>query len=63
MRSNLVDQESVASICRMVELGLTLERVEILTPQLQDIFTLFAQLDDLDLEEVEPETVFSAEWR
>jgi Asp-tRNA(Asn)/Glu-tRNA(Gln) amidotransferase C subunit len=58
-----VDQEIVASVCRMVELGLTPERVEILTPQLQDIFTLFAQLDDLDLEEVEPETVFSAEWR
>lgn len=58
-----VDQEIVASVCRMVELGLTPERVEILTPQLQDIFTLFAQLDDLDLEEIEPETVFSAEWR
>ena len=58
-----VDQEIVASVCRMVELGLTPERVKILTPQLQDIFTLFAQLDDLDLEEIEPETVFSAEWR
>ena len=58
-----VDQEIVASVCRMVELGLTPERVEILTPQLQDIFTLFAKFDDLDLEEIEPETVFSAEWR
>ena len=58
-----VDQEIVASVCRMVELGLTPERVEILTPQLQDFFTLFAKLDDLDLEEIEPETVFSAEWR
>ena len=58
-----VDQEIVASVCRMVELGLAPERVEILTPQLQDIFTLFATLDALDLEEVEPETVFSAEWR
>ena len=58
-----VDQEIVASVCRMTELGLTPERVEILTPQLQDIFTLFGQLDDLDLEEIEPETVFSAEWR
>ena len=58
-----VDQEIVVSVCRMVELGLTPERVEILTPQLQDIFTLFAKLDDLDLEEIEPETVFSAEWR
>ena len=63
MRCNLVDQEIVASVSRMVELGLTPERVEILTPQLQDFFTLFAKLDDLDLEEIEPETVFSAEWR
>jgi len=58
-----IDQEIVASVCRMVGLGLTPERVEIVTPQLQDVFTLFAKLDDLDLEEIEPETVFSAEWR
>ena len=58
-----VDQEIVASVGRLVELGLTPERVEILTPQLQGILALFATLDDLDLLEVEPETVFSAEWR
>jgi hypothetical protein len=58
-----VDQEIVANVCRMVELDLTPERVEILTPHLQGILALFAQLDDLDLREVEPETVFSAEWR
>jgi Asp-tRNA(Asn)/Glu-tRNA(Gln) amidotransferase C subunit len=58
-----VDQQIVASVGRLVELGLTPERVEILTPQLQGILALFATLDDLDLLEVEPETVFSAEWR
>jgi len=58
-----VDHEIVASVGRLVELGLTPERVAILTPQLQGILALFAVLDDLDLLEVEPETVFSAEWR
>ncbi|HEY7033640.1 MAG TPA: Asp-tRNA(Asn)/Glu-tRNA(Gln) amidotransferase subunit GatC [Thermomicrobiales bacterium] len=58
-----VDQEIVASVGRLVELGLTPERVEILMPQLAGILALFATLDDLDLEQVEPETVFSAEWR
>jgi Asp-tRNA(Asn)/Glu-tRNA(Gln) amidotransferase C subunit len=58
-----VDQEIVASLGRLVELGLTPERVEFLTPQLQGVLALFAMLDDLDLLEVEPETVFSAEWR
>ena len=57
-----VDQEIVASLNRMVELGLSPERVELLTPQLQGILALFAMLDDLDLDDVEPETVFSAEW-
>jgi len=58
-----VDQEIVANICRMVELGLPPERVELLTPHLQGILALLAALDELDLAEVEPETVFSAEWR
>jgi Asp-tRNA(Asn)/Glu-tRNA(Gln) amidotransferase C subunit len=58
-----VDQEIVASVGRLVELGLTPERVEFLTPQLAAFLALLATLDDLDLLEVEPETVFSAEWR
>ncbi len=58
-----VDQEIVASLNRMVELGLSPERIEFLTPQLRGILALFAMLDELDLEDVEPETVFSAEWR
>jgi Asp-tRNA(Asn)/Glu-tRNA(Gln) amidotransferase C subunit len=58
-----VDQEIVASLNRLVELGLSPERIELLTPQLQGILSLFAMLDDLDLADVEPETVFNAEWR
>jgi Asp-tRNA(Asn)/Glu-tRNA(Gln) amidotransferase C subunit len=58
-----VDPEIVASLGRLVELGLTPERVEFLTPELHGILALFAVLDDLDLLDVEPETVFSAEWR
>jgi Asp-tRNA(Asn)/Glu-tRNA(Gln) amidotransferase C subunit len=58
-----VDQEIVASICRMVDLGLPPERVALLTPHVQGILALLAVLDELDLDEVEPATVFSAEWR
>jgi Asp-tRNA(Asn)/Glu-tRNA(Gln) amidotransferase C subunit len=58
-----VDQEIVAGICRMVDLGLPPERVAVLTPHLQGILALLAVLDELDLEEVEPATVFSADWR
>jgi Asp-tRNA(Asn)/Glu-tRNA(Gln) amidotransferase C subunit len=58
-----VDEEIVASLCRLVELGLPPERVALLTPHLQGILALLAVLDELDLAEVEPETTFSAEWR
>jgi Asp-tRNA(Asn)/Glu-tRNA(Gln) amidotransferase C subunit len=58
-----ITEDVVKNVCTFVTLNLSAERVAELTPQLQNFFALFSMLDALELDDVEPVTVFNAEWR
>jgi Asp-tRNA(Asn)/Glu-tRNA(Gln) amidotransferase C subunit len=56
-------EDVVAAICQLVRLEMPPERIGDVTPQFAGFFAAFDALDALDLLEVEPASVFSAEWR
>lgn len=58
-----VSEEILSAVSKLADLDLSAERLAALTPQMQGYMALFGMLDALDYSDLEPVTVFSAEWR